>query len=158
MQEFLCCVGGWILFSFLMSTITSLFNVRVKLGKPKRFENKKTPIYRLHKYMGVEYRIYKSEQAWIPSDIRQGLNMGLFPFFIHWEVWRYVEDDSDVKAVSINDENLCYIDAIIPDLGVYYEEEMAWRKKEWNMEHEKDQRVVDTLNKINKEFNDNYIE
>jgi len=154
----LCVVLIGLPIKVLSYMITSFFDkdplLKIKLWKTSSYENRKTPIYKIEqdKYDG-QWEIVKYEQDWNNSNWSI-----LSMLFLLWPVmilsWQYVRRSPIIiKGATSSNLNEYSLDYLIK----YYEDAYAKIINELEETSIKNKAKENTIDKINKEFNENYI-
>jgi hypothetical protein len=156
--DFIGYFAAWCLICTILNVIQMIIysslnfekNLKIKLPKRKKFKEKETPIYEVFKTSDNEYAIRKWELDW-SSDFYV-LNVFLFPIFIEWFIWKYVErtefflcEEKDQLANYTEDQ----IQTIWEDRYKEYKEEVDG----WESEHTQES---NNLDRLNTKFNKNY--
>lgn len=157
--DYACATLGFIILYILANSIINLIwwkcigLIKIHLPIPKKYIGKKSPIYKLsNDSWDGKPRIEKYILKYRPYETLIGWNWCLFPFPIKW--MKYCYDTNHDGSVPIEEGKTV---ESIKNLGSYYEKRAVILKKIQQKEDNKYNKKQNHINKLNKEFKENYI-
>lgn len=137
----------WALFCSILNAILitkSKKRISIRLPKPLKYRGRKSPIYKLDKESNL---IFKYELKYVSKDWVIMLYL-FIPFPIEIKKYEYCMSENYYRCDP----------SIISSLEEFYESRHRLQLKEieeWKLKEEKEQSIY---TKLNKEFNENYID
>jgi hypothetical protein len=157
--DYACATLGFIVLYILVNMIINLIwlkfigLVKIHLPIPKKYIGKKSPIYKLSTSSWSGNKIIeKFNLKYRPHEGFTMLNYILFPFPFEW--MRYGYDEFRDEAVNIEEGKTI---ESIKNLGSYYEKRAAIGRKQEKIADNKRNKKQNHIDKLNKEFKENYI-
>jgi hypothetical protein len=144
----------------IVSTIIDKFaEIKIKIPASKKYKANKTPIYKLSQYWDSDIWVITKYEQKHQSSWWSVLTFPLIPILpISIYTVQYVECGDQITVKDMHRSNMNELEYANLDIAEYYELKFADITKEYNRLLAEKNKVENIVSKLNKEFNENYIE
>lgn len=155
--QILIIILGYAILIPLTNMVLASFNIKIPWFKPKKYKNKKSPIYEMcdsKTTFNCAYKVYKWELGWSKLNEDDRLYLFLIPFSGLFIFYRYGLCDESFGEFSETDVLKLPFDFSLEE---YYEAEYVKKYKESLEEKIKENNIRKKLDNFNNEFDNNYM-
>lgn len=139
------------LITVILNIDSKKYSLKIKLPIPKKYKTKVNPIYEISfSYLSDYYYIHKHSLGYEENESLGFFSFILIPYPIKIETYQYNQEE----GLFFGDEK--FVDNFQGSVEVFYENKMRIKREKFELELQKENKLQNKLNTLNKTFKENY--